>query len=204
MEFSRRSDSARRKNIWHCRIVLWHCWVCKKLLSGTMFTDGDWGCHWTCQILYVSLSSHILNKTMDPHSRSCQCRMNLICNYRMLKDLRTVNPVGPAADSIWILHVVTSNDECTITLMSNDCVIVTMVTQGWGEYWTCEYEYWKISTQVVLEYNVFSIFMFIIWGKTITRVVLAPALPWCHIVERNFNVPCRQCENFQTFTGPAG
>ena len=48
--------------------------------------------------------------------------------------------------------------------------------QGWGEYWTYEYEYWKISTQVVLEYNVFSIFMFIILGKTSTRVVLAPAL----------------------------
>ena len=48
--------------------------------------------------------------------------------------------------------------------------------QGWGEYWTYEYEYWKISTRVVLEYNVFSIFMFIILGKTSTRVVLAPAL----------------------------
>ena len=48
--------------------------------------------------------------------------------------------------------------------------------QGWGEYWTYEYEYWKISTRVVLEYNVFSVFMFIILGKTSTRVVLAPAL----------------------------
>ena len=48
--------------------------------------------------------------------------------------------------------------------------------QGWGEYWTYEYEYWKISTRVVLEYNIFSIFMFIILGKTSTRVVLAPAL----------------------------
>ena len=48
--------------------------------------------------------------------------------------------------------------------------------QGWGEYWTYEYEYWKISTRVVLEYNVFSIFMFIILGKTSTWVVLAPAL----------------------------
>ena len=50
------------------------------------------------------------------------------------------------------------------------------VVQGWGEYST--YEYWKISTRVVLEYNVFSIFMFIILGKTSTRVVLAPALQW--------------------------
>ena len=48
--------------------------------------------------------------------------------------------------------------------------------QGWGEYSTYEYEYWKISTRVALEYNVFSIFMFIILGKTSTRVVLAPAL----------------------------
>ena len=48
--------------------------------------------------------------------------------------------------------------------------------QGWGEYWTYEYEYWEISTRVVHEYNVFSIFMFIILGKTSTRVVLAPAL----------------------------
>ena len=48
--------------------------------------------------------------------------------------------------------------------------------QGWGEYSTYEYEYWKISTRVVLEYNVFSIFMFIILGKTSTRVVFAPAL----------------------------
>ena len=48
--------------------------------------------------------------------------------------------------------------------------------QGWGEYWTYEYEYWKISTQVVLEYNVFCIFMFTILDKTSTRVVLAPAL----------------------------
>ena len=52
--------------------------------------------------------------------------------------------------------------------------------QGWGEYWTYEYEYWKISTRVVLEYNVFSIFMFIILGKTSTRVVLAPALLQCN------------------------
>ena len=52
--------------------------------------------------------------------------------------------------------------------------------QGWGEYWTYEYEYWKISTRVVLEYNVFSIFMFIILGKTSTRVVLAPALTVGH------------------------
>ena len=53
--------------------------------------------------------------------------------------------------------------------------------QGWGEYSTYEYEYWKISTRVVLEYNVFSIFMFIILGKTSTRVVLAPALSISHI-----------------------
>ena len=52
------------------------------------------------------------------------------------------------------------------------------VGQGWGEYWTYEYEYWKISTGLVLEYNVFSIFMFIILGKTSTRLVLAPALGW--------------------------
>ena len=52
--------------------------------------------------------------------------------------------------------------------------------QGWGEYWTYEYEYWKISTRVVLEYNVFSIFMFIILGKTSTWVVLAPALTHTH------------------------
>ena len=51
--------------------------------------------------------------------------------------------------------------------------------QGWGEYSTYEYEYWKISTRVVLEYNVFSIFMFIILGKTSTRVVLTPALAGC-------------------------
>ena len=49
-------------------------------------------------------------------------------------------------------------------------------TQGWGEYLTYEYEYWKISTRVVLEYIVFSIFMFTILDKTSTRVVLAPAL----------------------------
>ena len=48
--------------------------------------------------------------------------------------------------------------------------------QGWGEYRTYEYEYWKISTRVVLEYNVLSIFMLIILYKTSTRVVLAPAL----------------------------
>ena len=48
--------------------------------------------------------------------------------------------------------------------------------QGWGKYWTYEYEYWKISTRVVPEYNVFSIFMFTILGKTSTWVVLAPAL----------------------------
>ena len=48
--------------------------------------------------------------------------------------------------------------------------------QGWGEYLTYEYVYWKISTRVVLECNVFSIFMFIILDKTSTRVVLAPAL----------------------------
>ena len=53
---------------------------------------------------------------------------------------------------------------------------LTKHNQGWGEYWTYEYEYWKISTRVVLEYNVFSIFLFIILGKTSTRVVLAPAL----------------------------
>ena len=53
---------------------------------------------------------------------------------------------------------------------------MNVTTQGWGEYWTYEYEYGKISTRVVLEYNVFSIFMFIILGKTSTRVVLAPAL----------------------------
>ena len=33
-----------------------------------------------------------------------------------------------------------------------------------------------MSTRVVLEYNVFSIFMFIILGKTSTPVVLTPAL----------------------------
>ena len=49
--------------------------------------------------------------------------------------------------------------------------------QGWGEYWTYEYDYWKISTPVVLKYNVFSMFMFIISGKMITGVVLAPSLP---------------------------
>ena len=44
------------------------------------------------------------------------------------------------------------------------------LTQGWGEYWTYEYEYWKI----------FSIFMFIILYKMSTRVVhvLSPALIW--------------------------
>ena len=51
---------------------------------------------------------------------------------------------------------------------------------GLGEYWTYEYEYWKISTRVVLEYNVFNITMFVILGKTSTQVVLAPALePVC-------------------------
>ena len=48
--------------------------------------------------------------------------------------------------------------------------------QGWGKYWTYEYKYWKIITQVVFECNVFSILMFFILGKTSTRVVLAPAL----------------------------
>ena len=48
--------------------------------------------------------------------------------------------------------------------------------QGWGEYWTYEYEYWKISTRVLLEFNVFSVFMFINLGKTSTWVVLASAL----------------------------
>ena len=54
--------------------------------------------------------------------------------------------------------------------------------QGWGKHWTYEYDYWKISPPVVLKYNVFSIFMFIILGKTSTGVVLASALPttfWC-------------------------
>ena len=37
--------------------------------------------------------------------------------------------------------------------------------QGWDEYPTYEYEYGIISTQVVLDYNVFSIFMFIIWAR---------------------------------------
>ena len=54
--------------------------------------------------------------------------------------------------------------------------IFKLQQQGWGEYWTYEYEYWKISTRVVIEYNVFSIFIFIILYKTSTRVVLAPAL----------------------------
>ena len=58
----------------------------------------------------------------------------------------------------------------------NICRHLKSTRQGWGEYSTYEYEYWKISTRVVLEYNVFSIFMFIILGKTSTRVVLAPAL----------------------------
>ena len=48
--------------------------------------------------------------------------------------------------------------------------------QGWGEYWTYEYKYWKISTRGVFEYNVFSIFMFIILSKTSTRAVLSLAL----------------------------
>ena len=48
--------------------------------------------------------------------------------------------------------------------------------QGWAEYWTYKYKYWKIGTQVVLEFNVFSIFMFIILGKTSTRVILTSAL----------------------------
>ena len=39
------------------------------------------------------------------------------------------------------------------------------------------------STRVVLEYNVFSIFMFIILGKTSTWVVLAPALSgWIYFI----------------------
>ena len=46
----------------------------------------------------------------------------------------------------------------------------------WQDKYLYEYEYWKISTRVLLEYNVFSIFMFIILGKTSTLVVLAPAL----------------------------
>ena len=41
------------------------------------------------------------------------------------------------------------------------------------------------STRVVLEYNVFSIFMFIILGKTSTRVVLAPA-PLTRVAGWNF------------------
>ena len=55
--------------------------------------------------------------------------------------------------------------------------------QGWGEYWI--YEYWKISTLVVLQYAVFSILMFIILGKTSTRVVLAPALTGAALSERH-------------------
>ena len=58
----------------------------------------------------------------------------------------------------------------------NITYIMKKTPQVWGEYWTYEYEYLEISTRVVLEYNVFSIFMFIVLGKTSTRVVLAPAL----------------------------
>ena len=61
------------------------------------------------------------------------------------------------------------------------------MNQGWGEYWTYEYEYWKISTRVVLEYNIFSIF--IILGKTSTRVVLAPALLWTNFSEILIAIP---------------
>ena len=50
-----------------------------------------------------------------------------------------------------------------------------MLGRAGGEYWTYQYEYWKISTGVVLEYNVFGIFMFIILSKLSARVVLAPA-----------------------------
>ena len=69
-----------------------------------------------------------------------------------------------------------SNISCAKSQILNVSHLVLQLTQGWGEYWTYEYEYWKISTRVVLEYNVFSIFMFIILYKTSTRVVLAPAL----------------------------
>ena len=61
------------------------------------------------------------------------------------------------------------------SLAPNELIKLTS-HQGWGEYWTYEYEYWKISTRVVLEYNGFCIFMFTILDKTSTRVVLAPAL----------------------------
>ena len=53
-------------------------------------------------------------------------------------------------------------------------VVSTTEWHGYLEYWTYEYEYWEISTRVALEYNVFSILMFIILGKMSTRVVLAP------------------------------
>ena len=60
--------------------------------------------------------------------------------------------------------------------------IVMTTHQVWGEYWTYEYEYWESSTRVVIEYNVFSIFTFIVLGKTSTRVVLTPALPHIQVI----------------------
>ena len=71
--------------------------------------------------------------------------------------------------------------------------------QGWGEYWTYEYEYWEISTQVVLEYNVFSIFMVIVLGKTSTRVVLAPA--WRRITSPWFLYRSKVLVKFDSILG---
>ena len=36
----RRSNSARRKNIWHCGIIVCHCWVCKKTRYGITDING--------------------------------------------------------------------------------------------------------------------------------------------------------------------
>ena len=56
------------------------------------------------------------------------------------------------------------------------CGMSLLIHQGWGKYWTYEYNFWKISTRVVLKFKVFSVFMFITLGRTSIRVVLSPTL----------------------------
>ena len=52
-------------------------------------------------------------------------------------------------------------------------------SQGWGMYWSFKYEYRKMGTQ-----EVFSIFIYIILGRTSTRVLLTqPCLKqWCCVL----------------------
>ena len=55
----RRSDSAGRKNIWHCQIVVWHCWVCKKKEYDLMDISSITGYYAFWKVLLLYCEAHV-------------------------------------------------------------------------------------------------------------------------------------------------